>query len=351
MTNKEQQYKTLIKLYDQKRLQAAQQKREREELIYQCIPDIEKIDRSLNQLGIRLIRHSLRSPGEDVSSQYQLKNQDLTRNKKRLLVEHGYPADYLDPIYDCPLCKDTGFINDAPEQLSDIPETFAKSKPCKCFNQALINLAYRQSNLQNVLAHENFSTFDFTYYSPDINSIYQMSPLKNIQNIYQRCISFVENFEYDKRNLLFHGETGLGKTFLCNCIAKEILDLGYSVLYLSAQELFKLFGESRFHREDMEEEALHALDILFTVDLLIIDDFGTEINNTFTAPDLFNVINTRSLNKHSTIISTNLPLKDWQTLYSDRIISRILGSFDNFRIFGEDIRLLKKYHSTRTKER
>ena len=343
MTTREQQYKTLIKLYDQKRTKAAEIKREREVFIHNRIPDIEKIDRSLSQLGIRLIRHSLRSPGEDVTLQFQEKNAELLRNKQHLLLEHGYPADYLDPIYDCPICKDTGFIYDEPTQTPGFSETFSKSKPCKCFKQALINLAYKQSNLKNILSKENFSTFNFNYYSDEINPIYQMSALKNIQNIYDRCIHFVEHFEYDKRNLLFHGETGLGKTFLCNCIAKEILDLGYSVLYLSAQELFKLFAESRFHREDMEEEALHVLDVLFTVDLLIIDDFGTEVNNSFTAPDLFNVINTRSLNKHATIISTNLPLKDWQALYSDRIISRILGSFDNFRIFGEDIRLLKKY--------
>lgn len=348
MTTKELQYKLLIRNYDTKRTVAAENKRLREQEIYAKVPDIQKIDESLSKLGINLIKSALRSPGEDLTASFQAKNSELLRMKKCLLVEHGYPLDYLDVHYDCPICKDTGFINDLSEPDASNTIVFSKSKPCKCFQQNLINLAYKQSNLKNVLELENFNTFKFDYYSGEVDPAHNNSPLSNMKRIYEMCVDFVEQFSTQKRNILFHGPTGLGKTFLCNCIAKEILDLGHSVLYLSAQELFKLFEESRFHRDDMGEESKHTLNILFTVDLLIIDDFGTESNNSFTGPDLFRVINTRYLNQKSTIISTNLPIRDWKTLYSERIISRIFGEYSVFRVFGEDIRLMKKYHKKAT---
>lgn len=342
MTNKEVQYKLLLKQYDEKRTRAAEDKRNREEEIYKKIPDIERIDRSLNKLGISLIKSALTSSPEALIQGYRTKNEELRRLKKQLLAEYGYPINYLDTHYECELCKDTGFTSDVSHK-GDISNEFANHKPCKCFKQALINLSYNQSNLKAVGAGQSFSTFDFNFYSDKVDKEYNKSPRKNMELIYKECIDFVEQFSYRKNNLLFHGPTGLGKTFLCNCIAKELLNQGYSVLYLSAQELFKLFEESRFHREDMEEDAKNNLDILLTVDLLIIDDFGTEATNSFTGPDLFHVINTRALNNTSTIISTNLPLNDWRTLYSERIISRIFGEYSVFRLFGEDIRLLKKW--------
>lgn len=347
MTNREIQYKLLIKEYDQRRTRAAEEKRNREREIYAKVPDIEVIDRSLNKLGINLIKTALSTSPEQLVENYRKKNEDLLRNKKQLLAEHGYPINYLDLQYTCPLCKDTGFISDIKESHS-IASEFAHHKPCKCFNQALINMAYTQSNLKALTANQNFSAFCFDFYSNDIDQTYGTSPRKNIERVYRIAIDFVEQFSYKKANLLFHGPTGLGKTFLCNCIARELLNQSYSVLYLSAQELFKLFEESRFHREDMEEDAKNNLDILLTVDLLIIDDFGTEATNSFTAPDLFHVINTRALNNTSTIISTNLPLEDWQNLYSERIISRIFGEYISLKLFGEDIRMLKKWGKTAT---
>ncbi|MDA3732757.1 ATP-binding protein [Niameybacter massiliensis] len=343
MTTKELQYKLLLKQYDQKRTRAAEAKRNREEEIYKKIPDIERIDQSLNKLGISLVKSALNASPDEFIENYRHKNEELRRLKKQLLVEYGYPVDYLDMHHDCPVCKDTGFISDVSHRDS-IANEYAHHQPCKCFKQALINLSYDQSNLKSIGADQSFSNFNFNYYSDQVDKEYNKSPRKNMELIYQECINFVEQFAYKRNNMLLHGPTGLGKTFLCNCIAKELLNQGYSVLYLSAQELFKLFEESRFHREDMEEDEKNNLDILLTVDLLIIDDFATEATNSFTGPDLFHVINTRALNKTSTIISTNLPLSDWRSLYSERIISRIFGEYSILRFFGEDIRLLKKWN-------
>ncbi|MGL4737991.1 MAG: ATP-binding protein [Cellulosilyticaceae bacterium] len=327
MTTKEIQYKMVMKDFDTKRMKATALHRQRQQEIYEKIPDIQKIDHSLSKVGVSLVRSMLGTSPTSVDD-FEKRSTELQQLKKMKLVEHGFPADYLDLHYDCSICKDTGFVG---------------TKRCKCFNKALINLSYNQSNLKHVLSLENFSTFRFDYYSSELFGNSKTSPRRNMEKLYDFCIRYVENFNHEKPNLLFHGPTGLGKTFLCNCIAKELLDQGYSVLYLSAQDLFRLFSESRFHREDMPEEAKNILDVLFTADLLIIDDFGTESANTFTGPDLFNTLNTRFLNQKATIISTNLPLKDWQTLYSERIISRIHGNYILLPVFGEDIRLVKKY--------
>lgn len=328
MTSRELQYKALIKEFDAKRMKAEQAQKRREEEVYTKIPDIEALDRKLNCIGADLVRSMITSPDVNRVSNFKQASHELLTTKKMLLVENGFPENYLDVQYSCPICNDLGFV---------------KSKPCKCFKQAQINLAYEQSNIKPLLKIENFRSFNFDYYSPDVDQRFNTSPLNNMKRIYESCVKFVENFEFEPSNLLFYGATGLGKTFLCNCIAKELLDSGHIVLYLTAPQLFKLFEESRFHRDDMEDHAKNLLDILFTVDLLIIDDLGTETGTTFTCSDLFHVLNTRYLNQNATVISTNLKPNEWNDYYSERIASRIFGNYTNLRLFGQDIRVMKKY--------
>jgi DNA replication protein DnaC len=329
MTSKQLQYKHLLHLYDQKRMAAIHLKKRREEEIYQKIPDIFKIDESLKKTGLHLVKQVLKDSKDFSSESFRSHSETLIQTKKMLLVENGYPKDYLDIQYECNHCKDTGFIG---------------NEKCTCFNQALINVAYTQSNLKSILQKENFETFSFEYYDREKVEPFALSAYQNMKNLYDICVGFVEKFKYETSNLLFYGPTGLGKTFLCNCIAKELLDKGANVLYLSSPELFKLFEESRFHREDMPEEAKNILDTLLSVDLLLIDDLGTEFGNSFTGPDLFHVLNTRFLHQKSTIISTNLEPNEWKNLYSERIVSRIFGHYTTLRLFGKDIRLMKKYH-------
>ncbi len=328
MTNKELYYKQLIRQYDLKRSAAHQAKLKRTAKIYEQIPQIKKIDETLNNSGVNLVRSMLTAPSDTSIDTFRENTEELIRTKKMLLVEAGYEATYLDPTYDCEACKDTGFIG---------------SEPCICFRQALINIAYEQSNLKNILEVENFNHFTLDYYSKEVDPKSKTSPYKNMVEFQQICAGLIENFETEKQNLLLYGPTGLGKTFLCNCIAKELLDQGYTVLYFTAPQLFKLFEEARFHREDMLEASKDILNTLFDVDLLIIDDLGTESITTLTISDLFNVINTRYLNQTSTIISTNLTPKEWQDRYSERIISRVFGNYEPLKFIGTDIRMIKKY--------
>lgn len=328
MNNRELYYKQLLRAYDLKRAAALQEKRKRTEEVYEKLPQIKKIDDTLNNTGIHLVRSMLKQPGKTSLEDFRAHTDDLVRTKKMLLVEAGYEPDYLDVHYHCHACQDTGFIG---------------NKPCKCFKQELINLAYEQSNLKHILKRENFEHFTLDYYSKQPDPKTGISPYEKMVDIKQICVGLIENFNTEKQNLLLHGPTGLGKTFLCNCIAKQLLDEGYTVLYFTAPQLFKLFEEARFHREDMAESTKDILHTLYDVDLLIIDDLGTESVTTLTISDLFDVINTRYLNQTATIISTNLSPKEWKDRYSDRIISRVFGNYKLLKFIGNDIRMVKKY--------
>lgn len=320
------QFKIILREYDYKRTKNAQEQRLRQEEIYDKISSIREIDGSMAKKGLEVSKLILLDPDKKPFYLESLRKelQNLKEQKQVLLVKQGYTKEYLDPVYDCALCQDTGYVND---------------HKCQCFKQSLINLAYEQSNINRILLQENFSTFSFDFYSPDKNK-QGVSSLDNIKGVYNRCKRFVDEFDTTFANLILYGQTGLGKTFLCNCIAKEILDTSHSVLYLSAFKLFKILEAYRFKDEE-QEISYEDVDDINTCDLLIIDDLGSEVINAFTSAELFNCLNTRLQGRKSTVISTNLDPSGWSKYYSERIVSRILGSFSPLRLIGEDIRVQK----------
>lgn len=321
-------YKIILREYDSRRTRNALELRERYEKIYSKINKIKTIDSQIASKSIKISKLIIADPNNKAKYLDELKNDilELKEKKHTLLEAHNYSKTYLDPIFDCPHCNDTGYIDD---------------KKCLCFKQALIDIAYEQSNLNNILLKENFSTFSFDFYSPKKKENYGVSPLENIKAVYNTCKKFVENFDNEFSNLILFGQTGLGKTFLCNCIAKDLLDTSHSVLYLSAFKLFKLLETYRF--KNLDQEVTHDdIDDIYTCDLLIIDDLGSEVVNSFTSSELFSCLNTRLLSNKSTVISTNLHPSGLSKHYSDRIVSRILGNFTALQLIGEDIRL-KKY--------
>jgi DNA replication protein DnaC len=173
-----------------------------------------------------------------------------------------------------------------------------------------------------------------------------LSPLSNMQKVVAGCKNFIRHFNKSHDNLLFTGNTGVGKTFLANCMAKELLDRGYTVIYLTAFRLFDILEKNKFSKdEDSSYEAANQFDYILDCDLLIIDDLGTELNNAFTNSQLYLILNERLLRQKSTIISTNLSLPNINTIYGERIFSRIASNYSVHRIIGEDIRLHKAVNS------
>ena len=214
------------------------------------------------------------------------------------------------------------------------------STPCACMKRRLMDKLYDQSNVRERISLENFDTFDVRLFSDRVVPAEGISPKENAQRNLKKAMEFAE--QPFGENLLLYGGAGRGKTFLCNCIAKEVLERGHTVLYLTAGQLFKQLEEMRFHAKE-EEEGFDWDQELLDADLLMIDDLGTEFATVFTASELFRIINDRKLRKRPVVISTNLDYQALMEQYSDRVMSRLIGEYTTLKFFGEDIRIKKKY--------
>ena len=318
------QYDMILRSYEQKQVHSRDMLDKRRKTVYNQIPELKEIHDSISLLSVSQARKLLNG---DEKALTELKQQirALIDRKTALLVSAGYPADYLEPVYECPDCKDTGYIG---------------NQKCHCLQKAIIDLLYTQSNLQNILQRENFDTFSFAYYSDNhVDPVTGRSALANIRNAYFVAQDFVDTFGKDFRNLFLYGDTGVGKTFLTNCIAKELIDKAFSVIYLTAFEFFDTLAKSRFEKDS---DAAMMNEHIFDCDLLIIDDLGTELTNSFTVSQMFLCINERILRRKSTIISTNLSLESLVDIYSERTFSRITSNYTMLKLTGDDIRIKKK---------
>ena len=316
------QYNAIMRIYNQRQFQDKYEQDQRREAVYQKVPQIRQIEDEISSQAVRCARKLLDG---DTNAKEELKQhiEDLREQKEVLLSAFGFPADYMEMHYACPECQDTGYVD---------------GRKCRCFKKEEIRLLYSQSNIEEVLLRENFDSFSYEYYDdrvviPEI----QMTVADYMRQVHTWCKEYVENFEKKGGNLIFTGSTGVGKTFLTNCIAKALIDQYQSVIYLSSNDLFDVFSKNKFHY-DTEEEMKDMYQYILDCDLLIIDDLGTELNNTFVSSQLFYCINERLLRKKSTIISTNLSMTMLRDTYSDRISSRIISQYSIIPLYGDDIR-------------
>lgn len=327
MALKNIQYDTIMREYYRRQLENKRLQDERVAEAYTCIPDLSEIDSRVAPLGVSQARKLL--DGDDTAlTVLRDEIKSLGQERSRLLTENGYPADYLEMKYRCPDCRDTGFVD---------------NKKCRCFKQAVIDLLYTQSNIREALREENFETFSFAYYSDTIiNPATGLSALATIRQIVDECKDFIQHFDDSEENFFFYGDTGVGKTFLTHCISKELLESARSVIYFSAFELFDLFSKTTFGNSQENEKLQQMHSYIFDCDLLIIDDLGTELTNSFVASQLFLCINERLMRRKSTIISTNLPMDVFRDTYSERVFSRISSNYRMRKLIGDDIRIQKR---------
>ena len=328
MSLKNYQYNAIMRTYDARQAAARALLEQRQKEIEQNLPAYTRLQQQIVENSMAYARAALFSKDSADGASLRKQNEELSKKKEALLLANGYPADYLSPVYLCNDCKDTGMIGE---------------ERCHCFKQAVVDLLYAQSNVATIIKEENFDTFSFDYYNNTVTDPKtKLTPRQNIRRIYDICQSFVRNFDNEFNNLLFYGNSGLGKTFLSHCIAKELLETAHTVLYLTAYELFDILGKSMYREEEeFPASAEHILDC----DLLIIDDLGTELANAFTLSRLNLCINERYINRRSTIISTNFGIPELEAHYGERNFSRIFSSYTPLRFFGEDIRLKKKVES------
>ena len=298
----------------------------RQNKIYKMIPKVKEIDDKIKLTSLKMAKEILSNPDDNEKIVQKTKEEidKLKMEKAYILSEANIPIDYLELKYDCDECKDTGYLEDG--------------NKCHCLMQSLINRAYKMSNLETILEKENFKNFDINVFSNEPFEDEKLTPRENMLDILSIAESFVADFDKPNApNLLFYGTTGLGKTYLCSCIAKALLDKNKIVIYQTAFTILELLSNRRF-RAETSEMSEFEYNLLFECDLLIIDDLGTEITNTFTNAEIFNIVNTRILKNKKTIISTNLTPNELSSVYTDRVFSRISDKFLPLKFFGKDLR-------------
>ncbi len=308
--------------YENKRAEAAAAADSRRREAEEAIPRLAEIHRELSATASRVMGAALSgdSRWEEAFRQIRDRNLALQKERAELLTENGYPADYTSVRYSCDICQDTGWVG---------------SRMCVCMRRAISLLEYEKSGLSALMKTQSFDSFDLSYYQ----GMDRVSMARNAELLRR----FAEDFSQDTADSwLLLGGTGLGKTHLSTSVAKVVIDKGFSVTYLSAQDLISVFERSRGTSE--REELADLTDC----DLLIIDDLGTELTNNYTVSCIYSVINTRITAGKSTLVSTNLTQEELRSRYADRITSRLFGEYKPLLFSGRDIRAQRIGRSVRT---
>lgn len=322
---KEQVYAAAVSNLQTRRLTAQQQQQSRSDQIRREIPETAELDRQLRTVCMSLLQAMGTENSAARIKAIERQSTEADAMLRQLLTAHGYPADYLDIHYTCACCNDTGFTD---------------GKPCKCLTAEIGRVAAEQFNANSQLALSSFQTFSLHYYSDLPTEQYQV-----MERILQTCKQYAADFSPERAgNLLLLGNTGLGKTHLSLAIANELLQKGHSVMYDSVGSLLHILEREQFRRggEQSEQDTLSAV---LTCDLLILDDFGTEFDTSFSRSMLYTILNGRISAHKPVIVNTNLNHQEIRERYGDRILSRLLTESNNMLFYGKDIRIQKKRKS------
>ena len=303
----------------------------RRESIFRRQPRLREIEDELRSTMSRIITSALRhgtDPGPAVEVLRE-ENLRIQEEKRQLLTQMGLPQDCLDEKPACALCGDTGYRN---------------GQVCRCLRQYYAREQQKELSRMLDLGSQSFDTFSLDWYSQEYDADYGRSARENMETVYDVCADYAHQFGKRPGNLLLFGAPGLGKTFLSAAIAREVSSNGWSVVYDTAGRIFQRFEAQKFTRREDQETAADVERVL-NCDLLILDDLGTEMTTAFVQSALYQIVNTRLMEKKSTILNTNLMPGEIARRYSPQLASRIEGEYQLLPFFGEDIRKLKKKHS------
>ena len=255
----------------------------------------------------------------------ELKNKNLALQKEleTLLITANLPLDYLNIKYKCADCKDMGYVDGV---------------MCDCLKNLIKKITYKNLNKLSPLSLSTFEAFNTDLY-PDKNSADGVNVKSHMEKIFNFCKNYANTFNKNSENLFLQGATGLGKTHLSLAIANSAINSGYNVIYTSTPNILSKLEKEHFSHNFQDEETEKHL---IGCDLLILDDMGTEFQTSFSSAMIYNIINSRIMFQKPTIISTNLSVKEIQSAYSKRLVSRIMGNYKRLFFLGNDIRQFLK---------
>lgn len=325
--------KELLRQYESKRNKAISEADLRKKDLYSKNPRLQEIDQELTSFAFSISKALIKSNDKSLLDELNKKRTELNNEKEKIYKELNITPEFFQPHYECKKCNDTGFITENYETTM-----------CTCLKQKLFDLEYNKSNMFDIKT-QTFENFNSLVYSNEPNKEKynaNISPRENIEIIKKLCINFINDFDNpNSKNLLFTGNTGLGKTFLSNCIANELLKKQKTVMYQTAPIMLDSIIEAKLGKN--KNSSIDLINNLLSVDLLIIDDLGTEGVNNMKFSELFTILNSRLLNNKNkatkTIISTNLSIRNLADVYGERIVSRLIGNYNICYFFGEDLRL------------
>ena len=309
------------------RLAQARDERERENrehlrIAYDQQPRLREIDRQLRMTMAQAAR-AVFAGGDAQRLMNEAKEANLALQREReWIIEEQFEPGFLDESPICPTCSGLGYVG---------------STMCDCLAELCRQEQKKELTFLSA-GRESFDQFRLDYYSDRVDPRLGFSPRSVMEKTYQNCRRYALGFTMKAGNLLFSGNTGLGKTFLSACIARSVADQGFSVVYESAGHLFSALEKARFENN---EENRRAAAKYRECDLLILDDLGTELPGQFVTAALYSLVNDRLLENKPTIISTNLSEEELVRRYNPQIASRLRGSYRRMAFVGDDIRLLK----------
>ncbi|MBQ8140064.1 MAG: ATP-binding protein [Clostridia bacterium] len=305
--------------YSKKYLKAHESADARRFELYAKIPELKTLDGILSGTASRIMNAVCTDNAEENIAKVRRENETLLAQRAEILSAYGYPADYTDVRYECDKCGDTGYVD---------------TKMCSCMRRALVMAGYRSSGIYGLMKSQSFDNFSLDYYKDSRDNLVSMT------RIYDGLKKYASEFDENTyKNFLFIGNTGLGKTHLSTSVAVKVIERGFDVLYVSACGMISDFESKRFG--GASQQPSNDISRYYGADLLIIDDFGTELTNQFTVSCIYEVINSRMINTKSTIINTNLEKSEINARYGDRITSRLFGEYLPIIFRGKDIRQQK----------
>ena len=312
------QVQEIQRILSERQLEAHRRYLEKREEIFRKLPELEELEEKVRAFSLSVAGEMQQGNREGL---LRLKEEigKLHQEKKALLETAGYRIqDLEEEEHFCPLCQDTGYVD---------------GKKCQCFLKLQGELLYRQSRMGAVLERENFSKFQLERFDnkEKLGQCGNKTLREYIKEIRDYLTNYCEEYPKNNRSILFTGSTGTGKTYFLHSIAKALLDRGVSVLYFTATGLFEYFSK-RMREEDTE-------DYIEEVDVILIDDLGTEFSNSFTTSRFFALLNQRILDRKTMLISTNLNFKELREMYSDRVVSRFMSDYEIIPLYGKDQRL------------